>query len=229
MKLKIIFFVVMLCIFSLSAQAVIPGRIYYNEPKNIFQYIIQKGDTFYDISRLFNINLIRLKELNNKLNPKALKTGTKVNISINQALSYYVVQIGDTIWEIGQEINLTEEDIIAYNKIKNPDKIIPGEVILTPQVIKSNNNIKVMQFDKINGGVHVSGVAKVFEATVNYAIENKSGDVLEEGVTMASIGGPKWGKFDFEVCYMPNNTHYIVIFTTSARDGTRQNEIKLKL
>lgn len=229
MKVKIILFVVMLCIFSLSAQAINPGRIYYNEPKNNFQYVIQKGDTLYDISRLFNINLTRLKEINNKLDPKALQIGTKVSISINQDLNYYVVQIGDNIWEIGQEINLTEQDIIAYNKIKNPDKIIPGEVILTPQVIKSNNNIKVMQFGKINEGVHVSGVARVFEATVNYTLETKSGSVLVEGVTTATIGGPKWGKFDFEVCHITNNAHYIVIFTTSARDGTRQNEIKLKL
>lgn len=219
----------MLCIFSLSAQAVNPGRTYYNEPKNIFQYIIQKGDTFYDISRLFNINLTSLKELNNKLDPKALQIGTKINININKDLNYYVVQNGDTIWEIGQKINLTEQDIIAYNKIKNPDKIIPGEVILTPQVIKSNNNIKVMQFEKIYEGIHISGIARVFEATVNYAFETKSGSVLEEGFTTASIGGPKWGKFDFEVCRIPNNAHYIVIFTTSARDGTRQNEIKLKL
>lgn len=229
MKVKIILFIVMLCIFSLSVQAINPGRIYYNESKNNFQYIIKKGDTFYDLSLLFNIKLTRLMELNKGLNPKALQIGTKINIDINKDLNYYVVQSGDTIWDISQRSNLTEQDIKAYNKIKNPDKIKPGEVILTPQVIKSNNNIKVMQFDKTNGGVHTSGVARVFEATVNYALETKSGKVLEEGFTTASIGGPKWGKYDFEVYRIPNKAYYIVIFTTSARDGSRQNEIKLKL
>lgn len=229
MKVKIVLLVFMLCMFSLSVQAVSLGKIYYDEQKNNFKYIIKEDDTLYDVSRLFNIDLTRLKELNNNLNPKTLQIGTKVNININKNLNYYIVQVGDTIWGISQEINLTVYDIIAYNKIKNPDTIIPGEVILLPQVIKSNNNIKVMQFEKTNRGVHLSGVARVFEATVNYALETKSGNVLEKGVTTASIGGPKWGKFDFEVCRIPNKAHYIVIFTTSARDGTRQNEIKLKL
>ncbi len=229
MKVKIVLLVVILCIFSLSVQAVTPGRIYYNESKNNFQYIIKKGDTLYDISRLFNIQLTSLKKLNNKLNPKALQIGTQLNIDINEDLKYYVVQSGDTIWGISQGINLTVNDIIAYNKIKNPDKIIPGEVILIPQVIKSNENIKVMQFEKRYGVVHLSGVARVFEATVNYAFETKDGKLLKEGITMAATGAPQWGKFDFDIFSIPNEAQYIVIFTTSARDGTRQNEIKLEL
>src|SRR6056297_1925665 len=126
MKVKIILWIVILCIFSVSVQATNPGRIYFDEQNNNFQYIIRKGDTLYDISRLFNIDLTKLKELNSSLKPKNLEIGSKVNIKINEDLNYYVVQPGDTIWEISQKNNLTFRDIIAYNKISNPNKIIPG-------------------------------------------------------------------------------------------------------
>ena len=230
MKLKIIiFFAVILCIFSLTAHAIRPGRIYYDKQNNVFQYIIRENDTLYDISRLFNIELVKLKDLNSEIHPRKLEIGTKVNISINENLNYHIVQSGDNIWKISQNTNLTTQDIIAYNKIKNTDKIIPEEVLLIPRVIKSNNNIKVMEFNKINGGIYVSGVARVFEATLNYTFETESGKVLKEGFTTAAIGAPHWGKYDFEVCRIPNEAQYIIIFTKSARDGSRQNEIKLKL
>ena len=220
---------VMLCIFSLSSQALTPGRTYFNEKKNIFEYIIKQGDTLYKISRIFNIDLISLKKLNKNLNPQALQVGTKVNISINENLNYYIVQAGDTIWEISNKVNLSLNEIIAFNRIKNPDDLLPGEVLVVPQIIAGNNNIKVMKFKNLNGGVYVSGVARTFEATVNYALETKKGEVLKEGFTTAAIGAPKWGKFDFEVANIPKKAHYIVIFSISARDGSRQNEIKLKL
>ncbi len=229
MKVKIILWIVILCIFSVSVQATNPGRIYFDEQNNNFQYIIRKGDTLYDISRLFNIDLTKLKELNSSLKPKNLEIGSKVNIKINEDLNYYVVQPGDTIWEISQKNNLTSQDIIAYNKISNPNKIIPSEVLLTPKIIKKNNSIKVMQFNKTKIGVHVSGVARVFEATLNYEVITKNGQTLNKGVTTAAIGAPSWGKYDFEVCHISNKAYYIVLFTTSARDGSRQNEIKLRL
>jgi hypothetical protein len=86
-----------------------------------------------------------------------------------------------------------------------------------------------MQFNKTKIGVHISGVARVFEATLNYEVTTKNRQILKKGVTTAAIGAPTWGKFDFEDCHISNKAYCIVIFTTSVRDGNRQNEIKLKL
>ena len=42
----------------------------------------------------------------------------------------YVVQPGDTIWNIAKKYNTTGDDIVAINEIENPDKIYPGQKIL---------------------------------------------------------------------------------------------------
>ncbi|MCF8000670.1 MAG: LysM peptidoglycan-binding domain-containing protein [Halanaerobiales bacterium] len=229
MKVKIVLLLIIFLFFSYSTQTIYSAEIYYDEQNNEFQYIIRKNDTLYEISRLLNINLAKLKKRNSELDPRNLKIGTEINISIDKDLNYHIVKPGDNIWKISQKTNLTAEDIIAYNQIENPDKIIPGEVILIPSIIKSNHNVKVMKFNKINNGVYVSGVARVFEATVNYVLETEYGKVLKKGFTTAAIGAPHWGKFEFEVCRIPNEAYYIVIFTTSAKDGSKQNEIKLQL
>jgi LysM repeat protein len=207
----------------------VPGRTYFDPKNNYFKYIIKRGDTLYNISRTFKIDLATLKGLNYNLNPKTLQIGDQVNIKINENLNYYVVQPGDTIWEISQKDDLSVNDIIAYNRIVNPVDLLPSQVIFLPKIVEKNNNIKVMEFEKKYGVFYVSGIARIFEANVNYALETEAGKVLKEGFTMASIGAPKWGKYEFEVTGIPEKASYIAIFSISARDGSRQDEIRLKL
>jgi len=229
MKIKVVILIVMLCLISVAVQAVVPGRTYFDVENNYFRYIIKSGDTLYNISRIFKIDLARLEGLNYNLNPKTMQIGDEVIISINKNLDYYVVQPGDSIWKISEKSDLSLTDIIAYNRIENPAYLLASEVIFLPQIIAKNNNIKILEFEKKYGVVYVSGVARIFEVTVNYALETKTGQVLKEGFTTASIGAPDWGKFEFQVTYIPEKASILAVFQISARDGSRQDEIKLKL
>ena len=229
MNRTIVTLIIIICLFSLSVQALEPGKTYFTGEENIFKYIIKPGDTLYNIAIKYQINLKRLMRLNPNLNPNDLQIGEQVIITINQNLDYYIIQLGDNIWEISQTTDLSVNDILAYNKIENPKYLLPGQVIFLPGIIVKNNNIKVLQFENKYGLIYVSGVARVFEATVNYVIETETGEVLKKGFTTATMGAPGWGKYQIKVADIPKRAHFIAIFNISAKDGSRQNEIKLKL
>lgn len=103
MKIKtIILLLIVLCLFSVSVEAGVPGRTYFDVKSNSFRYIIKSGDTLYNISRIFKIDLAKLQGLNYNLNPNALQIGDEVIVSINKKLDYYVIKSGDTLWGISQ-------------------------------------------------------------------------------------------------------------------------------
>lgn len=54
-----------------------------------------------------------------------------------------------------------------------------------------------MGFEKKYGTAYVSGIARIFEATVSYAFESRDRKVLKEGFTTASVGAPDWGGLIF--------------------------------
>ncbi len=230
MNFKIsILLILVLILFSVSTQAVVPGRTYIGTNNNYFRYIIKLGDTFYSISRIFKTDLKQLMGLNYNLNPTALRVGDQVFVSINKALDYYVIKPGNTLWGISKARNYLLNDIIAYNRIENPTYLIPGEAIFLPEIIAKSRNIKIMEFEKKYGVIYVSGVARVFEATLSYALETKAGNVIKEGFTTILMGAPEWGRYDIKIVGIPERAHYLSVYSISARDGSRQDEVKLKL
>ena len=42
----------------------------------------------------------------------------------------YVVQPGDTLWNLAKKFNTTVDDIVKINDIENPDLIYPGQKLL---------------------------------------------------------------------------------------------------
>ena len=52
------------------------------------------------------------------------------------AYTNYTIKSGDTLWGIAQRYNTTWQFLYNLNrdKISNPDKIYPGQVILVPNV-----------------------------------------------------------------------------------------------
>ena len=46
------------------------------------------------------------------------------------SMTIYVVQKGDTLWELAKKFNTTIDDIVELNDIENPDLIYPGQKLL---------------------------------------------------------------------------------------------------
>ncbi len=89
----------------------------------------------------------------------------------------------------------------------------------------SNNTFRKVTVEKT--GTHtytIQGEAQIFEASFSWIIEDGHNE-LKKGFEMTDAGAPEWGKFKFSVTVekqRPNSTLMLVLFETSAKDGSRR-------
>jgi len=77
----------------------------------------------------------------------------------------------------------------------------------------------------------VTGEGQIFEAAFGWVVEDGH-DELEKGFEMTDRGAPEWGNFSFTVKaekFRENSTLHLILFETSAKDGSRQHELPIKL
>lgn len=72
----------------------------------------------------------------------------------------------------------------------------------------------------------VRGLARVFEATLQYTLEDGH-FIVDKGFTTATKGGPEWGEFEitFDLDGVPDGSYRVVLFEESAEDGSIVNEL----
>ncbi len=80
------------------------------------KYIVQRGDTLYYISRLYNVSIDELKKLNN-LNDNNLNIGMEILIPKGDKNKIYTVQKGDTLFKIASINNTTVEKLMDLNNL----------------------------------------------------------------------------------------------------------------
>ncbi len=92
----------------------------YKEPNSEAKevYIVQRGDTLYSISRMFNIPIDEIKRINN-LTSDILTIGQEISLIENQPVNTYIVQKGDTLYSIAQKNNTTVEEIKKLNNLSS--------------------------------------------------------------------------------------------------------------
>ncbi|NLZ93910.1 MAG: hypothetical protein GX922_07855 [Firmicutes bacterium] len=81
---------------------------------------------------------------------------------------------------------------------------------------------------EVKDKIVISGLARVFEASFSY--EFKDGDVVfDKGFTTATEGAPGWGKFEIviDIDNITSSTGTVFIYETSAKDGSRVNELRI--
>ena len=79
------------------------------------------------------------------------------------------------------------------------------------------------------GSVTVSGFANVFEATVNFRVLDRDGEVVVEDFTTATCGSGCWGDFSTEVTFdvAERQRGRVEVFTYSAEDGSEQDLVSI--
>lgn len=94
-----------------------------------------------------------------------------------------------------------------------------------------SDNIVVTELlpgEELSGSFTVRGEARVFEANVQWEIEDGH-DILGRGFVTAAKGAPEWGQFEIKAQYKnpssPNGM--IILFTESAKDGSRQDIVMI--
>lgn len=77
----------------------------------------------------------------------------------------------------------------------------------------------------VTSPLEVSGIANVFEAVVDYSINDPDGLVLKDGFTNASAGTGTWGDFAFTADYTTQRAGLgsVIVWETSMKDGSQRN------
>ena len=116
-------------------------------------------------------------------------------------------------------------EFIAHGNEEYIPRVVGEEP--TDLFIDYSTNIKITEFNK-EDALKLKGLARVFEANLNYAFETEDGEVLAKDFTTAAIAGPNWGEFGIEYDEIPEAADYLVVFAVSAKDGSRQDEVRLE-
>ncbi|MCX8028609.1 MAG: LysM peptidoglycan-binding domain-containing protein [Brevinematales bacterium] len=105
-------------------------------------YNVKKGDTFYSLSRKFNVDIWLIQKENNIT---TLKEGETIKIPI-RIFNSYVVQKGDTLFSLSKKFNTTIEEIISVNNLDSID-IKVGQTLTIPiskNPLKHNTSKKLI-------------------------------------------------------------------------------------
>lgn len=89
-----------------------------------------------------------------------------------------------------------------------------------------------MNVERVGGNAfRVRGAAQIFEASFGWVVEDGHNE-LASGHEMTSAGAPEWGQFDFTVTaekQNDNSTLHLILFESSAKDGSRQHQLPIPL
>lgn len=100
-----------------------------------FIYIIQAGDTFFLLSQRFNVPLDAILAANPGVDPNNLQIGQRVCIPSGVPVCpgfFYVIQAGDTLFQLSQLFNVPLDEILAANPGIDPQSLQIGQVICIP-------------------------------------------------------------------------------------------------
>lgn len=123
-------------------------------------------------------------------------------------------------------------DVVEPNAVNNTPGVLENETNYSKDSVYSNSkfrNVRVVEV--VTGIFEIKGEARVFEATLNYILRQEN-EVSDEAFATASKGAPDWGNFSFTVnatIFKPNVPLYLMLFETSAKDGSRQDELSIRL
>lgn len=125
--------------------------------------------------------------------------------------------------------------LVGCNKAKTepdvPEKL--GEPPISKEkeqlIVMENQIFKIFEpapMAKVRDKIVVKGLASIWEATVQYEFEDGH-FILDKGFVTASEGAPGWGEFEItiELDNAVNGSVRVILYETSAKDGSRLNEL----
>jgi N-acetylmuramoyl-L-alanine amidase/LysM repeat protein len=96
-------------------------------------YKIKRGDTFYSIAKDFGVSVDAIQRANPKVNARALKVGSLINIPNGKYVAHKIVK-GDTLWGLGEKYKVSVDAIRGANKGIDVYALQIGDTVKIPTV-----------------------------------------------------------------------------------------------
>jgi hypothetical protein len=129
-----------------------------------------------------------------------------------------------------QRTTIVNDTLIMIPKTTKVVKAEKPEILLPKQY--SNERFKEVTVERLDENkFRVRGKGQIFEANFNWIIEDGQ-DELKTGFQTTDAGAPEWGNFDFTITVekkRENSKLTLVLFESSAKDGSRQHELPIAL
>ncbi|HEX8332858.1 MAG TPA: Gmad2 immunoglobulin-like domain-containing protein [Segetibacter sp.] len=131
-----------------------------------------------------------------------------------------------------------ENDSVVAKPIDTAKRVAVSDTLTgekssrSPLKVYANKRFKDVTVEKVGTNkFRVKGKGQIFEASFSWVVEDGHNEI-KKGHEMTDAGAPEWGNFDFVVevaKQRSNSTLHLIIFETSAKDGSRQYELHIKL
>ena len=129
---RLILLIVLTAVWALPAPAVAQG----NQPQGP-TYIVQPGDTLYEIALRFGITLEDLQAANDISDPSLLAVGQALIIpgleGIQGVLTTQTVALGDTWRGLRRQYQLRADTLARLNHLASPTELYVGAALIVPQ------------------------------------------------------------------------------------------------
>ncbi|OXM84176.1 M14 family metallopeptidase [Paenibacillus rigui] len=98
----------------------------------VYSYVVQKGDTLFRIARRYNIHTDSIYSVNPQLKgQRYIYPGQVIQLQLPE-VPKYVIQAGDTFYDIAHRFRISLTDLLAANPGVNPRRLLIGQIIVLP-------------------------------------------------------------------------------------------------
>jgi murein DD-endopeptidase MepM/ murein hydrolase activator NlpD len=114
----------------LSGNVATPVRAAYAQSSGP-QYIVQSGDTLYDIALSFGVSVAALQAANPGINPAVLSVGKALIIpgfdGVTGTLNTHGLEPGETLDSLALRLGLKRDTLVRLNGVVNPEQLYINE------------------------------------------------------------------------------------------------------
>ena len=177
---------------SASANSLSTGKVHQQQEGPI--YIVQEGDSLWDIALRFKVSMDDLAKANGISNPSQLVVGARLVIpglpGIQGVLTTSTVSYGETLNSLSRRYQVPVETLSKLNHLTSPSELFAGSTLIIPE---ENSNAGISSRSLLLPGQSVLEVAILHGASPwSYIIAN-------------NLPG-SWGALPGDVLHLPRQT-----------------------
>lgn len=169
---------------ALTILAMLPASAYAD-----VSYTVQKGDSYWKISKYFNTSLSTVLSANNATSSSALSVGQKITVPSNT----YTVQKGDTYYLIAKKCGVSLNSLLSANNASAGSTLYAGATVKIPDSVNGYTTYTVQKGDTYWIISQKYGVSLSSLLSLNNATEGSILYVGDKVLIPASSGGSSSG------------------------------------
>ena len=137
-----------------------------------------------------------------------------------------------TVLSVYANENAKPQELYSPSEGENQEVAVGQVLQKYGEFVLENDAFRIYEpdVDVPQGRLVVRGLARVFEATVQYEFEDGH-YLFDQGFVTATEGAPGWGEFEIviDIAELPSGRYMVILYEESAEDGSRLHDAFLPI